>query len=106
VRNDAITRDIRAAIRSGYFDGRRQEGPSELETTPTLELLERVELMSPAERRAYLARIGRFRHGPASLSGEAIGPSLGGQPPSLLGGTISRPGGSSRVSLLDDRAAS
>ena len=106
MRDDAITRDIREAVRTGYFDRRRQEGPSELETTPTLELLERVELMSPAERRAYLARIGRFRHGPVSLSGEGIGATPGGHPPSLLGGTISRPACSSRVSLLDDRTAS
>lgn len=58
---DKILEDIKSAVEEGYFDKRREEGPSELEKLSVEELQKRVALMSPGVRREYLAKIGRFR---------------------------------------------
>ena len=53
--HDPIMRDIERARKAGRFDDDHE--PSELLRTPVLELLKRVELMSDARRRSYLASI-------------------------------------------------
>ena len=59
--NNAILADIKSAVDEGYFDKRKAEGPSELERLSVEEIMERVAMMSPMRRRAYLAEIGNFR---------------------------------------------
>ena len=61
--HDPITDDIVAAVDAGHFDQRVDNGPSELETTPALELYEQVRMMSPERRRTYLAQKGNPRPG-------------------------------------------
>ena len=51
---DPVLRDIKRAVKAGYFDDYQ---PSELMRTSVEELLERVDLMSDARRRSYLASI-------------------------------------------------
>ena len=58
---DPFLADIKSAVKDGYFDRQIENGPSELMITPVEELLRRVEMMSPARRRNYLAEIGDFR---------------------------------------------
>tara|TARA_R110002110_G_scaffold123867_4_gene300833 strand:+ start:255 stop:527 length:273 start_codon:yes stop_codon:yes gene_type:complete len=70
---DLILRDIKRSVKEGYFDRRRDPDyrPSELMTTSVEDLLVAVNLMSDAERRRYLGRIGEFpRDTGTSLSGE------------------------------------
>ena len=59
--DDPILADIRSAVDEGYFDRRKTEGQSELESLSVEELKERVAMMSPMRRKAYLAEIGNFR---------------------------------------------
>ena len=66
--HDPIERDIREAVREGFFDDKAEAGKSELLRTPVEELLERVSLMSRQKRRQYLASIGHIRVGNARLS--------------------------------------
>ena len=55
---DPILRDIERAARAGFFEGRKHRKPSELATTPILDLLNRVRMMSRERRWTYLAEIG------------------------------------------------
>ena len=73
--HDPILADIERAIKDGYFDRRKELGPSELETTPVEVLMDRVAMMSGPTRRACLATIGRFPRGPVTLSGESPRPA-------------------------------
>ncbi len=67
---DPIMFDIMRAKIAGHFDTIEAEGLSELLKTPSLDLLKRVQNMSDERRRLYLARLGRLRAEPTSLSGE------------------------------------
>ena len=59
--SDPILADIRRAVTAGHFDAHEADGPSELEQIPVEELLLRVAMMSPTQRREELARLGRVR---------------------------------------------
>ena len=55
---DPVLRDIKRAVKAGYFDDYQ---PSELMRTSVEELLERVDLMSDGRRRSYLASISAMQ---------------------------------------------
>mgnify|MGYP003655627834 FL=1 len=74
---DPILRDIRRSVKAGYFDDYE---PSELMRTSVEELLERVDLMSDARRRSYLASISAMPEtggGRLSLKKESSGQKRG-----------------------------
>ena len=64
--DDPIMRDIKQAVREGYFDGDRSD--NELRITPVAQLLEDTAMMSRQERRRYLAKIGNIRTGQRTLT--------------------------------------
>jgi len=68
---DPITRDIEQAIKEGYFDEDRSSNP--LRITPALVLLDRVAMMSPRERKAYLGRLGNLRTDVTMLTASVAG---------------------------------
>ena len=68
-RADAILTDIYRSFKSGFFDRRRDEGPSKLESMSVNDVLAKVALMSPPRRKIYLAEIGRMPAERITLSG-------------------------------------
>lgn len=64
--DDPIMRDIKQAVREGYFDEDRSD--NELRITPVAQLLEDTAMMSRQERRRYLAKIGNIRTGQRTLT--------------------------------------
>ena len=64
--DDPIMRDIKQAVREGYFDEDRSQ--NELRITPVAQLLEDTAMMSRQERRRYLAKIGNIRTGQRTLT--------------------------------------
>ena len=63
--HDPILKDIKDAVREGYFDDPDRE-TNKLRTTPVEQLLKDTAMMSRPARRSYLARL---RTGGASLTG-------------------------------------
>lgn len=68
-RADPILTDIFRSQKNGFFDRRKDDGPSVLENTSVDELLVKVSTMSPERRRIYLAQIGRMPSERITLSG-------------------------------------
>ena len=66
--SDPILRDIKQAVKEGYFDS-PDRTDNELINTPVEQLLVDVAMMSRRARRAYLLNIGKFRAERTSLSG-------------------------------------
>ena len=66
--SDPILRDIKQAVKEGYFDS-PDRIDNELRDTPVEQLLMDTAMMSRAARRSYLAKIGKFRVDRVSLSG-------------------------------------
>ena len=66
--HDPILKDIKDAVREGYFDDPDRE-TNKLATTPVEQLLKATAMMSRPARRAYLATLGNLRTGGASLTG-------------------------------------
>jgi|TARA_R100001594_G_scaffold62441_1_gene96748 hypothetical protein len=66
--HDPILRDIKQAVKEGYFDSPEYQD-NKLINTPVEQLLVDVAMMSRLARRAYLLRIGKFRTNRTSLSG-------------------------------------
>jgi hypothetical protein len=64
--DDPIMRDIKQAVREGYFDEDRSD--NELRITPVAQLLEDTAMMSRQERKRYLAKIGNIRTGQRTLT--------------------------------------
>ena len=69
--DDAIMRDIKQAVREGYFDEDRSD--NELRITPVAQLLEDTAMMSRQERRRYLAKLGNIRTGQRTLTKKTAG---------------------------------
>ena len=69
--DDPIMRDIKEAVREGYFDEDRSQ--NELRITPVAQLLEDTAMMSRQERRRYLAKIGNIRTGQRTLTKKPSG---------------------------------
>tara|TARA_Y100000588_G_C14032842_1_gene829400 strand:+ start:435 stop:704 length:270 start_codon:yes stop_codon:yes gene_type:complete len=67
--SDQITKDIRDAVREGYFDS-PDRLDNELMNTPVKQLLKDVAMMSPRKRKAYLAKLGGIRTEVSSLTGK------------------------------------
>jgi hypothetical protein len=64
--DDPIMRDIKQAVREGYFDEDRSD--NELRITPVAQLLEDTAMMSRQERKRYLAKLGNIRTGKRTLT--------------------------------------
>lgn len=64
--DDPIMRDIKQAVREGYFDEDRSD--NELRITPVAQLLEDTAMMSRQERKRYLAKLGNIRTGQRTLT--------------------------------------
>jgi hypothetical protein len=65
--SDKFTRDIKEAIKEGYFDS-PDRMDNELTNTPVKQLLKDVAMMSPRERKRYLAKLGGIRTGTTMLT--------------------------------------
>lgn len=66
---DQILTDIFRSQKNGFFDRRKDDGPSVLEETSVDDLLVKVATMSPKRRKIYLAQIGRMPAERITLSG-------------------------------------
>jgi hypothetical protein len=64
--DDPIMRDIKEAVREGYFDEDRSD--NELRITSVAQLLKDTAMMSRQERRRYLAKLGNIRTGQRTLT--------------------------------------